>query len=286
MRTSVVIPAFNRRGLLEQALESVRRQTLPPDEIVVVDDGSTDGTAEWLQTQPDVRTIRQPNAGAAKARNTGVREAAGDWIAFLDSDDLWDPRKLDLQRRALEGAPSRRWAICDSRAVDEGGNPLRGHHKPIRGGAVTGDLFDRTFIHTPSVLIERKLVLEAGGFDESLTVCEDLDLWLKASLRSEVIAVQEPLFIRRVHPASLAHTDDPKHDEDKCRVLERFAADPEAARVLNPRRVARRLARVHYRAARNHARRGNHGEAARHRKRARSLRPGNIRYWLPLRWLP
>jgi glycosyltransferase involved in cell wall biosynthesis len=279
MRITVIIPTFNRMHLLKEALDSVRQQTLSPEEILVVDDGSTDGTLKMLKKELNLRVLCQPNGGAARARNQGLSAASGDWVAFLDSDDRWEPTKLQKQVEAHERDPSCRWVICDSDAMDLNGVPLAGHHKKIESGAITKSLFLRTFVHTPSVLAERSMLLELGGFDERLVVCEDLDLWLRVSMLSNVAAVHEPLFWRRVHAASLAHADRPEHHEDKCLVLERFAEDPRAReRISGPDRK-RRLARVHFLAARAWKRHGDFAKAREHLHRSRQLIPFNPRYW-------
>ena len=103
---TVVIPTYNRKGLLPRALTSVARQTRPPDEVIVVDDGSTDDTEGLVRREfPDVRYLQQENRGVAAARNRGIREAKGEWLAFLDSDDEWLPQKLTRQLDELREQP-------------------------------------------------------------------------------------------------------------------------------------------------------------------------------------
>lgn len=133
-RISVIIPAFNRGHTLPRALDSVRAQTRAADEILIVDDGSTDNTAEVLTAFPRVHCIRQENRGVSAARNTGIRAATGDWLAFLDSDDEWRPRKLELQVHALSSSPESRIVHCDEIWVRNGRrvNPGIRHRK--RGG--------------------------------------------------------------------------------------------------------------------------------------------------------
>ena len=281
MRISVVIPTYNRLAYLQQALESVLSQTRMPDEIIVVDDGSTDHTKREIGSRGDLLYVRQENLGAAAARNRGIREAKGDWVAFLDSDDLWHPTKLEIQEKAWSRAPAHQLILCDSEPVDAQLQPLSGHRKPIRGGEVTRALFNSTFIHTPTVLAQRDLLLQLSGFKASLRVCEDLDLWLRASLETPFLAVLEVLISRRVHGDSLAHADRPENHEDKCSVLEEFARDERAALRIPEQEVRRRLARVHFLAARAYRRRGNRQKVAEHMARARSLCPLNLRHWRP-----
>ncbi len=280
MRVSVVIPTWNRAGLLLEALGSVFAQTRPADEVIVVDDGSTDDTVARLEALGDrVRLVRRRRGGAAAARNAGVRAATGDWLAFLDSDDLWEPTKLEKQIAALRRDGTARLVFCDSRAVDREGRPIAGHQKPVHGGRITAILFEHVFVHTPSVFVDRALFESLGGFREDLRVCEDYDLWLRASLETPFLLVAEPLFVRRVHSESLAHEENPESLECKCRVLDAFSEDPRARRVLPPDVIRRRLARVHFTAARTYRRWGMAREAARHFDRVRTLQPWNLRAW-------
>jgi glycosyltransferase involved in cell wall biosynthesis len=277
MRISTVIPTYNRARLLAAAIESVLAQTRPPDEILVVDDGSTDGTpAVAARFGPLVRLLSQPNRGPAAARNHGLREARHEWIAFLDSDDLWAPTKLEKQA-SLARKGGGLIVLCDSDSIDGEGRPLRGHHRRVHGGQVTARLFARTFVHTPAVLAQAALLQALGGFDESLRVCEDYDLWLRASLRTEFLLVPEPLLLRRVHAESLAHQRDPRHHEDRVRVLERFAADPEARARLSPGLRRRRLARVNRQAARAFLAHGDRQRARTYARAAAGHAPWSLR---------
>jgi glycosyltransferase involved in cell wall biosynthesis len=274
VEVSVVIPTYNRAKLLAEALASVKAQTRPPLEIIVVDDGSTDGTRALLEAMGEkVRPIFQANHGAAAARNRGIEAARGDWIAFLDSDDLWEPRKLEAQARALAADPTCRLAIVDSRAVDLEGRPIPRRPRSLHAGTVTAALFRSTFVHTPAVLVEAALLRALGGFDPTLRVAEDYDLWLRASLHTPFALVSEPLFIRRVHAGSLAHAPDPRNGDDKCRVLERFAALPEARRVLSESLIRSRLAQAHWQAARGHLAAASPAGAMPHLTRVLALKP-------------
>lgn len=177
MKISVVLPTYNRAHVLERALRSVFDQTRGADEVIVVDDASTDDTAAVVAGFPSARLIRQPrNGGASRARNAGVREAAGDCIAFMDSDDAWDPGKLATQAEHLERHPDLA-LVCTGMLVHERGGAVSRHTFAAlepRAGWTFAELQTYPF-STPTWLIRRADFLALGGFDESLENCEDLD---------------------------------------------------------------------------------------------------------------
>ena len=194
---TVLIPTHNRAGLLQRALKSVLGQTLAPDEIIVIDDGSTDGTADSMVASfPAVRCIRQENRGVSAARNRGIEAASGDWIAFLDSDDEWLPRKLERQLEALGNAPEKRVCHTDEIWIRNGRrvNPMRKHAK--HGGWIFEHCLPLCAISPSSVLLHRCVFTEVGLFDESLPACEDYDLWLRVCSRHPVVLVDEPLVVK------------------------------------------------------------------------------------------
>lgn len=194
---SAVIPAFNRSSTLRRALKSVYGQTRRPDEVIVVDDGSTDDTPERVQLDfPDARLVRQPNAGVAAARNRGVDATTSDWIAFLDSDDEWKPEKLQRQMIALRDSSD--YHIChtnevwmrNNRRVNEG----KRHEKS--GGWIFQRCLPLCVISPSSVVVRRSLLLELGGFDEAMPVCEDYDMWLRICARYPVLFLEEQLTVK------------------------------------------------------------------------------------------
>ena len=211
---SVVVPAYNAARHITAALESVCGQELLPGEIIVVDDGSTDGTAEVAAAvSPLVRCQRQPNAGVAAARNTGIRLAAGTCVAFLDADDHWDPGHLADLARAVTELPVR-WA-ASAFTVSHGADGPEDSVLALAGYAgtepvVLEDYFSACAgtwtVWTSACLVDTALLRELGGFDESLRTGEDLDLWFRIALREPALGYcPRPSVVYRQVPDSLTH---------------------------------------------------------------------------------
>lgn len=205
---SVIIPTFNRYRLVGEAVASALAQQKVESEVIVVDDGSVDDTPSVLAAfGTAIRLVCQPHRGVSSARNTGIRAATGEWIAFLDSDDLWLPRKLRTQLDFLGEQP--RFKICQTEEtwIRNGRqlNPKSYHQKPK--GHCFPKLLERCLISPSAVVIHRELFDEVGFFDESLPACEDYDLWLRIGYRYPIGLVEEPLTIKRGgRPDQLSNT--------------------------------------------------------------------------------
>ena len=191
---SVVIPAYNRRATLGRCIESVLGQTEAPQAVLVVDDGSTDGTADWVRkTYPGVTVIEQEHAGVSAARNRGIENAATDWIAFLDSDDCWMPDKLEKQMRALALNPDYRLCHTEERWLYRGKErPVAGPYRK-KGGWIFRSCLAVCAISPSTVVVRGSVFEDVGFFDERLPACEDYDLWLRITSRMPVLLVDEPL---------------------------------------------------------------------------------------------
>jgi glycosyltransferase involved in cell wall biosynthesis len=204
---SVVLPTYNRLRFLRPAIESVYAQTFSDWQLIIADDGSASETRQYLQSlanQPRVTVVWLPHTGRpSMVRNAALQRVVSQYVAFMDSDDLWAPRKLERQIDILRARVECRWSYTAFLRVDEGGIPLAEeavrpwvpHEGAIFEQVVTG----RAAIRTPSVLATRELIERAGGFDESLLSAEDYDLWLRLALYSEVAIVDEPLVYVRYH---------------------------------------------------------------------------------------
>ena len=194
MKISVIIPTYNRKHTLQRAIDSVLAQTFKPFEIIIVDDGSKDGTKEWLlQNYPSVQYIHQPNNGVSSARNKGIQISQGSWIALLDSDDEWMPEKLEYQSRFIE--VNRNSSFCHTNEIwIRNGvrvNQMKKHKK--YGGDIFKHCLDICRISPSSSIIKKDVFEEVGAFDESLTVCEDYDLWLRVTAKFNILFLDEPL---------------------------------------------------------------------------------------------
>jgi glycosyltransferase involved in cell wall biosynthesis len=197
-RVSVIIPTYNRAGIIAEAVDSVLAQDYKDFELIVVDDGSTDNTSEVMARYgDDVRVLFQENKGVSAARNRGITEASGKLIAFLDSDDLWLPQKLSTQVEFFSQRPDA--LICQTEEVWlRNGiriNPKHRHKKP--SGMIFEPSLKLCLVSPSAVMIRRDLLDRTGGFDETLPACEDYDLWLRISCRFPVYLIETPLIIKR-----------------------------------------------------------------------------------------
>lgn len=225
-RVSVIVPTYNRARLLRRALASVYAQTRAPDEVLVVDDGSTDGTEalvrEWY---PQARYLAQSNRGVSAARNHGVQAANGNWLAFLDSDDEWVADKLRHQLMAIAASPEHRICHTDEIWMRRGRrvNPRRRHEKA--GGWIFERCLPICAMSPSSVLLHRSVLDDVGLFDESMPACEDYDLWLRTCSRYPVLFLREYLVIKHGgRPDQLSNTE-PGLDRYRIRALEKILVE-------------------------------------------------------------
>jgi glycosyltransferase involved in cell wall biosynthesis len=183
IKITVIIPVFNREETIKRAIDSVLCQSHAPEDIIVVDDSSTDKTGEILAEYGDsITVVTLPvNSGPSKTRNEGIRHAQTEWIAFLDSDDCWKPDKLKKQIEFLEQFPFYQILQSEEIWIRNGKrvNPRKHHAKPE--GWIWGASLERCLVSPSGVLLRKSLLRKYGGFDEGLPVCEDYDLWLKIS---------------------------------------------------------------------------------------------------------
>jgi len=194
MQISLIIPSYNRSSSLNRALQSVLSQSHLPNEIIVVDDGSNDNTAEMLREEfPQVTYLYQSNKGVSSARNLGIQHSTGDWIAFLDSDDTWLSHKLEKQVSALQQSPELKICHTEEIWIRNGVrvNAMNKHKKS--GGWIFKQCLPLCAMSPSSIMIHRDIFDHLGLFDENLVACEDYDLWLRISNQYPVLFLEQPL---------------------------------------------------------------------------------------------
>ncbi len=203
-KVSVIIPGYNYGHFLGEAIESVLAQTRPAHEIIVVDDGSTDDTpAVAHRYDGKVHYIRTPNGGVSRARNTGIAAATGDLLAFLDADDRWLPRKLELQTAEYEAKPDAGLVHTGSRVFDQETGAILCEFRA--GDALDVHALIRCCsISASSVMISRGIFEKVEKFDEALVGTEDWDLWLRIAVAHRIAACPEVLVEYRSHGRSLS----------------------------------------------------------------------------------
>ena len=219
---SVIIPSYNAVRFLPTTLRSVLAQQGFVVEVLVVDDGSNDGTAELLAAQfPQVRLIGQHNQGAAVARNTGLAQASHEWVAFLDADDVWLPGKLQAQWALLAHHPEAQmcytaWQVWQTQdiepaaawlqaVIDAGAAPESDRQWHGASGWIYPELLRDCVVWTSTVLARRSFLLQLGGFAPELRMGEDYDLWLRASRLTPILRVPRPLALYRHHGHNITH---------------------------------------------------------------------------------
>lgn len=259
---SAIIPTYNRRTLVTRAIDCALAQTRPVDEIVVVDDGSTDGTRELLAKRygDRIRYHWQENAGVSAARNTGMRLSQGRYIALLDSDDVWAPEKTGLQADWLDAHPDFGMVLCDVARVEEDGSLIdvfRRREVLPEDGAVLGALLHNPSLVPASAMFRREVFEGTGGFDTSLRTAEDIDFHLRVARHWKIGVIERTLVdAMRGHDglSATASTYD-----DYVKVMERAVADAEGVVADRERNAA--LASMYMRNARGMIIRERWGDA-------------------------
>lgn len=222
---SVIIPTYNRSALVKEAVESVLAQTLGDLEVLVVDDGSTDNTRKTIEAIANkrVRYFYKENGGVSTARNLGLKNAAGEYVAFLDSDDLWEPDYLNTMISAIKKNEKYGAAYTTLHQYYTDGREKKKYRaKHCVSGKITCNFFNVIFVFLPALIVRNKF-LEDCCFDESLTSSGDIDFILRLTLKAEFLYVDGDLVKRRVQTNSISRVDDGALvSVNKAFVLERF----------------------------------------------------------------
>ncbi|MGB5156070.1 MAG: glycosyltransferase [Desulfobacterales bacterium] len=246
---SICIPTYNRKEYLKETLKSIFDQTYSNYEIVIVDDGSTDGTEQMLKKEGfTVRYHWQKNSGDATARNKLIELARGKHITFIDSDDLLIPDAVERMADIVKRESGDVVVYGSYIGIDEHGNETKKSTRKLYSGHVTQYLFQDIFIHSCGSMFPKKVLDSMDGFDTSLHVCSDYDLWLRLSLKCRFFALSEPTFKRRRHSSNLSAASF-NNILTELKVLERFYYEYGGKEAVPEKTAMNRLAREGYRAA-------------------------------------
>lgn len=223
MQISVVIPAHNRKKYILNCVNSIINQTYPPIEIIVVDDYSTDGTADELK-KLDCKILKvislEKNGGAQVARNVGIKAATGDWIAFCDSDDWWLKDKLEKQVRKLESS-GRKVSSTGAEVLQNGNSSER--WTDGKEGMILSELIqNKTYLLFQGMLIKKECLYEIGLLDERVKAYQEFDTAIRLALRYEVDYINEPLFVYNIHNEETISKDTQKAKESKRYIFKKY----------------------------------------------------------------
>jgi glycosyltransferase involved in cell wall biosynthesis len=238
---SVIIPAYNAERTVGVAVDSVLAQTFGDFELIVIDDGSRDDTAEVAESRDDPRVscVRTENGGVSVARNRGVARSCGAYVAFLDADDAWQPAKLDRQHALLKERPEVGLCFTATQFVDDKLQPTFLQPAPERNDWTEALLLEGNILpgSASSVLVRASVIEQSGGFDPRFSLCADWDMWLRMSVRSKVSLLDEPLVFYRSAPGTMS-SDIGVLERETFALLDKFYASPESEPYERVRRRA------------------------------------------------
>jgi len=289
---SIIIPTYNCQQYIAQAIDSIRSQCYKNIEIIVIDDGSTDNSAKIAEQYGEpVKVIHQTNQGPAAARNRGVAESSGEFIAFLDGDDLWLPNKLAPQIRLLQDHPDidiaygafRKWAADNNGEYPPPEQFISGGDNSELDIALSGWIYHKllldNYIHIITAVIRRSLFNELGGFNESFQTGEDYDFWLRASRISQAYKLAKPVALYRENPASTTRI--PRETNNEYIVLEQaiknYGLRSPDGKTITEEEMNNRLFRLNFGHGYLHFWHGSPCIAARSIKDAISYKKNNLR---------
>ncbi|MCD6162696.1 MAG: glycosyltransferase family 2 protein [candidate division Zixibacteria bacterium] len=202
-KVSVIIPVYNSTGFIDEALQSVFAQTFKDYEIIIINDGSTDNTKQVIEKYSDkIRYFYQENRGPAAARNNGIKKAKGEYIAFIDSDDIWHPEKLKMQVSILDSNQNIGMVFTENSLFDENGvyESSLGKRKRLMHGNLAENIFLYSYVATPTVMIRREVFDNIGLFEESIKMAEDDNMWIRIASNYRVELIYQSLVSVRDHP--------------------------------------------------------------------------------------
>ena len=277
---SIGVSTYNRKDYLQLSLDSLLNQSYPNCEIIVVDDGSSDGTAEMMREKyPQIKYVYQENAGDAAAKNHVARLAGGEYIVFNDSDDLFLPDAVMRLYNALDGR-SDACSYGNYTTIDAEGKMLPTKRKTAvyPSGKITENLLQHILVNSCASLIPLELYKRYGGFNEKLKVAADYSFYLNLSLASEFFAVQEPVFLRRRHSSNISSASYSKINT-VLMVFEKFLQENPELEKLYKRTIRARRADLHSKLYREAAREKLSAELKTHARAAFSYRKNFRNFW-------
>jgi glycosyltransferase involved in cell wall biosynthesis len=291
-KVSVVIATYNRASFLAETIDSVLQQRFQDYELIVVDDGSTDDSREVLKAYGSkIRYIHQENRGPSAARNLGVRQARGAWLAFQDSDDLSERDHLETLYAYANEHPSCGMVFANGAYL--GGPkhkretiiPSKKSRPLAKEGVRLLDLFEKSVVRLQASLISKEAYHAVGGHDESLRICMDLDLSFRLLMNYPVAYLDHVVFLYRKHESNIGRNEELRLTEN-IRVIQKLVDQfPAAKQQLGARRIAERTAYRYYRLAKGRWQRGQRAEAREAIREATSLCPFSMKYWFyQLHW--
>lgn len=289
---SVVIATYNRSGFLPETVESILQQEFQGYELIVVDDGSTDETRKVLEPYGSrLRYIYQDNRGPSAARNVGVRNARGSWIAIQDSDDLSTPDHLKTLYDYVREHPDCGMVFANGSYLERPEHhrktiiPVQKSQRLAQEGVRLVDLFEKSVVRLQAALISKASYNAVGGHDESLRICMDLDLSFRLFMTFPVAHLDRVVFQYRKHQGNIGRNEELRLMEN-IRVIDKLLKEfPDARNLLGQRRIDRRTAYRYYRLAKSRWKRKQFDEAREAIRRAASLCPYSLKYWLyQLQW--
>ena len=237
----MIIPVYNGEKTIIETIESVLKQTFTDWELIIINDGSTDQTLDIVNRIQDsrIQVVSYPNAGLSASRNRGIAKARGEYISFIDADDLWTADKLKFQLKALEENPQAVLAYSWTDCIDESGQLLGpGSHSTVSGDVYATLLLNNFLENGSNPLIRTKVFTEVDGFDESLNSAEDWDMWLRLAARYPFVAVPFPHILYRVYRNSMS-ANVLRMEAASLRVIERaFMQAPECIQNLKNDSIA------------------------------------------------
>jgi glycosyltransferase involved in cell wall biosynthesis len=260
-KVSICVPTYNRKEYLKETLDSILAQTYNNYEIIVVDDGSTDGTEDMIkQLGVPITYHWQENGGDAAARNKLIELARGQYISFIDSDDLLFPDAIERLVKVVETETGDVIAYGSYVRIDQDGNVYGKCKRKLYSGNITNHLFQTIIVHSCGSMFPRKMLKDAVNFDTSLKVCSDYDLWLSLSTKYKFVALPCPTFQRRRHSDNLSIVSF-KNCLTEFKVLERFYYEKGGNKVIPPKIALKVLSKGGFKTGRCAFNEGSYGQA-------------------------